>query len=225
MLIENLDKDGLLSTEHVTIVGTGYELKNSKVPIFVAPMARPVVDILSEDQYLWKCSRIRFSTQNIGMKRIPIFGVPFEAAIKLVTEKRNTRHIKSIFRLLHGGQVTDKGLEAELLAHVGVHAGNITLETWQLSRKSSETFYCHAILNAEGNIFNHLDGATITHTKNDHSRLFQHGDKIKGTNYQKQFRLDGEIPFKEAVGIVNAYFLIEQLSLEYFEARRECSEA
>jgi hypothetical protein len=219
-----LDKDGLLTTEHVRIADTGFELKSNGIPIFVAPAAQRVVDILARDADLWNVSRIKFSTENFGMKRIPIFGVPFEAAIKLLTQRHKNKHIKSLFRLLDGDQVACKGLEAELLAHVGIEEDNIKLEAWQLSRQSEETFYCHALLNADGTIFNHLDGAIITHTEEDHSRLFQDGEKVKGTGYQKYFRLDGKIEFDRAVDIVNGYFPIEQISHEYFEVKRENSE-
>jgi len=41
-----LDKDGLLTTEHVRIADTGFELKSNGIPIFVAPAAQRVVVII-----------------------------------------------------------------------------------------------------------------------------------------------------------------------------------
>jgi hypothetical protein len=92
----------------------------------------------------------------------------------------------------------------------------IVLETWQGTESSPEVFYIHAIFSEQASICYHLDGAIILFNPEDKDILFHQGNKLKGYSYQKQFRLDGEIPIQSVFKIVNEYFPIDSLTHECF---------
>lgn len=221
-----LDKDGLLATAHVRAEGEHFKLVTDGSPLFIEPTVRSVVAILQENPDIWSQSRLHFTREHIGKKGVPIFGVPFDAALKLIVENHQ-RLIKSLFQLIPNHQYSGRGLEAALLVHVARKDSteedkpNITLEAWQLVEGVSETFYCHGLLTKNVDHFTHLDGATMQHTEQEKLELFQKGSKVKGLQYRKHFRVDGEIPLDFAMRVLTAYLPTERLSLEYFVAQHE----
>jgi hypothetical protein len=96
------------------------------------------------------------------------------------------------------------GFLGSLVAHVSRKMEDndvrITLEAWETISAGPETFYIHGIFSSVQKVWIHLDGATMNHSDYQKGLLFNKGNKTKGTNYAKHFRLDGRpVTFRKGV--------------------------
>jgi len=196
--------------------------------VWVEPTTRSVADVLRERQDLWQIAKLRLQSRETIQARLPIFGVPFEVALrKLATARPNQRLIKSMFQRVDGDYLesVQRGIVATMVAHLGFDAGvsgpEATLEAWQVPNIEAETFYLHAVFVVNKGCFVHLDGATMYHDVNSKRRLFQRGDKAKGNNKMKYFRLDGEITTDDVCMLGTAFFPLENLATEYLLTQQD----
>src|SRR5262249_32892155 len=92
------------------------------------------------------------------------------------------------------------------------------VESWEWIGQGIEVFYAHMILAPDANTVYHLDGAVVKFESDcEIASIFQTGNKHKGCEYEKYFRLDGEISFENAIELIRAFFPVEELIDEYFE--------
>ena len=144
-----------------------------------------------------------------------MFGVSLQRAIEQL--KRNKIE-KSEFYLANQ---SDDIHYASLLLHIKrrkhSNGGGLALEAWQYCPGHSEVFYLHAESpNFETNA-THMDCATIMFSPDNVKNLFVVCNKIKGQQYQKHFRLDGNIPINEMFRLASFFFPITELVEEAFE--------
>ncbi len=190
--------------------------------MWVAPTARSVAEILRERQNLWKIAKLRVQPRDAIQARAPIFGVPFDLALrKLGTARPNQRLIKSMYQRVDASYLesVQRGIVATMVAHLGFDVGisgpEVTLEAWQVPNVEAETFYLHAVFIVNKGCFVHLDGATMHHDISSKQKLFQRGEKTKGYGKQKYFRLDGEISIEDVRMLAKAFLPLEDLATEY----------
>lgn len=177
--------------------------------------SKPVADYLHNKNDLWMNASIRV-VSGLGITgRAPLYGVNFQ---KAVNEALKKGFIKSQFYL--PAKVNDI-YYSNLLLHVNrrkeSNGSIIQLQAWQYCIDLEEVFYIHAESKDFNFTVHHLDGAKIYMHKSDVAQLFTIGNKIKGDHYEKQFRLDGNIPIKDFYEIIKRYLPIEELVNEAFE--------
>jgi hypothetical protein len=147
--------------------------------------------------------------------RAPMYGVSFQKAVNEALKKGS---IKSQFYL---PEKKDDVYYSNLLLHVErrkeSNGSIIQLQAWQYCIDTEEVFYVHAESQDFNSTVSHLDGAKIYFNKKDLAQLFIEGDKIKGDYYEKQFRIDGNIPLKDFYEIIKKFLPIEELVNEAFE--------
>lgn len=220
-MLESLqDADGLVPLKHVHIDQHDHRellLGKGGTRVYVDPHAFGVADIILSRTHLCEIARLRLSTSRTGMKRLPIFGVPFDRAVQNARAARPGFLLKSMYKLVENQDLESRGLCATLVAHARRTSENVQVEAWQLIPGNAETYYVHALLDTGATIFQHLDGATMLHSADDAEVLFNAGIKRKGGEYLKYFRLDGEVQTEEGLELVRAYLPNEKLNHEYFE--------
>lgn len=184
---------------------------------FPPPEILGVLELVVPDEALWASARIRVLPEEWRQKRVPIFGPSFSAALRAAVSKGL---VKSRFSLLDSDRVKGTGLAAHLivhLAHVGVQQGlsMLKVEAWEPLGTDGEAFYVHGVFGTDSHGFTHLDGAVIWFAAEDLNRLVNDGKKLKGLEYQKQFRLDGDLSADVAFEIIRRFVPISELVDEY----------
>lgn len=219
------DDDGLVSMEHIESEMYFYSrelrIKATNQQVFVDPYARGVLNIVAEKRYLLPLTKIMLYESEWGMKGAGIFGVPFDKGIELAAKARPGLLLKTMHKVIPPSDVFNYGSCATLVTHVQRASDYIQIEAWQFIGAGSRTYYLHGKLDPSGSKFTHLDGATMEHNESDAETLFQHGTKVKGTNYQKRFRLDGTFDKEDALAIVREYCPVQSLMNEYLEKYTE----
>lgn len=232
-LAQFLTDDGLINTNHLEIIRSPYDLllnrcgfifrllfsKDTPLLLYPEPCITEVLDYLFPNTHLWSQAAIRVLQRDSSMKGAPIYGPNFRRAIEIALKER---FVKSKFQVSKPEHFRGKGLLADILVHLGRTKEEngesfLELQAWETLDASEEVFYIHARMTEAADLFVHLDGAIIYFTSESKRQLFAKGKKIKGSSYEKQFRLDGRIAPNEAFEIINAYLPIDELSSEYFE--------
>ncbi len=223
-IIESLkNNDGLVPSSEIRVKRgrQGYTLqlrRFPKVEVFPHLQLSRVVELLAQDDSLWNGSALDVAAMPSIIGRITVFGVPLGRAFKEAT-KRGLQ--KSRFVLPDNSYDPQKGFPADLLLFVSTDSKAPPdvreIQVWEDVRGSSEVFYSHAILSLDSLSVQHLDGATIHFTEQQKTELFNKGHKLKGRSYRKHFRLDGHFPLSTAIELMQAYFPIEELTMEALE--------
>lgn len=224
MLKSFQDDDGLISLQNVDldpIWPRRLFLKKNHQQVYIEPYAFGVADIILNRPDLISIAKLQLHERYFGMKGVPIFGLSFDLAVEKAKQARPRFLLKSMFKLLDPEKFHEYGLCATLVVHIRNDPEFIQIEAWQFIEGDSRTYYIHGLLNSSCETFSHLDGATMNHKEDDASRLFEKGIKMKGSCYQKRFRIDGVIDTKDALTLASAYLPNEQLNAEYFETSRE----
>ncbi len=224
--------EGLIATSSLRWEGGHLRLADSSKEVWVHPVAESVADVLITREDLWRIAQLRVQTRSVIQARTPIFGVPFDVALrKLLGINPHQNHIKSMFQRVDAYDLESdrRGVVATLVAHLGFYHGQagpeVSLEAWQIPNLEAETFYLHGIFSIRKECFTHLDGATMYHDLGSKYQLFQQGVKAKGYQKQKYFRLDGEIGIDDVRSLGSAFFPLEDLAAEYLLTREEASNA
>jgi hypothetical protein len=216
------DKDGLVRCEYLTreTAKNTFTLRTHKgrgVVVVASSYAQSVASYISVRQYLWEVAAIRVLSGPRISSRAPMFGVPFRRAVEIALQNGLT---KCEFYL---PERKDDVYYASLLFHVDKRKESngsvLVLQVWQYCPGLPEVFYIHAeSSNFEGTV-SHLDGAIIHFPPEEIETLFKSGDKLKSLQYEKQFRLNGEIPMEDMLNIVSEYFPVKELVDEAFRVR------
>lgn len=174
-----------------------------------------VADYISGNPHLWESAAIRVVPGRGISGRALMFGVPFQRAVEMVLHKE---YMKCEFYL---PDQKDDVYYATLLFHVNRRKESsgavVELQVWQYCPGISEVFYVHAESSDFSTHVSHLDGAVIRFPPEEVVKLFRYCEKIKGTDYEKQFRLDGQIPIRDMLNIVSAYLPVTELVDEAFQ--------
>lgn len=215
-----LTKDGLLPCSNLILHkgNRSYTLwlrDHYDISVAPNPYASLVTDYISRDPQLWNASAIRVIPNRTIYNRIPMYGVSFTKAIKKAFQEG---FMKCIFYLPEKmGDV----YYAALLFHINKRKESnksmLELQVWQYCPDQTEVFYLHAESPDFNNHITHLDGAIIHFTPDEIKQLFRSGNKIKSHQYEKQFRIDGNISFQDMLKIVSAYLPVTELVDEAFE--------
>lgn len=216
---ETFTKDGLIRCSDLIRVSDRYSytlwLRQSDF-ITVEPntYTSSVTDYISGDPRLWNSAAIRVVSGRGSSGRAPMFGVPFRQALGIALRKG---FVKCEFYL---PDQRDDVFYATLLFHLNKRKDSngsvIELQVWQYCPGISEVFYVHAESLDFMSRVTHLDGAIIHFAPDEVVQLFTFCEKIKSQHYEKQFRLDGDIPMQDMLNIVSSYLPVTELVDEAF---------
>ena len=188
--------------------------------VFVEPKVRSVFDYFIDNESLKNISKIRFIEHHIDMKRAPIFGVPFVEAFNKIKLSGN-RKVQSSYQRTDWAEKEKFGVMGTLVAHIEKIEHCIKFECWELFNVDSDIFYVHGEIDLHDEVFTHLDGATISYTKEEMDKLMHQKSISRGVKKDKLFRLDGKISFADGSNILNMFLPLEDLSCEYLEVLAE----
>lgn len=220
------DHDGLVPMKHIEMhffYSRELRIKATNQQVFVDPHARAVLDVIGQRRHLLPIAKLMLHEKEHGMKGVGIFGVPFDKGIELAAKAQPGFLLKTMHKAIPPGEDFVYGVCATLVTHIQRSSEYIQFEAWQFVRSDAPIYYLHGLMDASGGNFTHLDGATILHNKSDVEALFQHGTKVKGTKYQKWFRLDGTFNKEDALAIANVYCPVQALMTEYLEQYTDLS--
>jgi hypothetical protein len=227
-------EDNLVPTSHLQWKDGCLYLENSHEQVYVEPRVQRVFDYLRDRKDLWEVAQIKVHTDEYGLLGAPIFGVPFDVALSLLSEYNSSQSIvKSMFQRTDDKSLFDArlGVVATLVAHLSRSRPNtadevlLSLEAWEIMNVDAETFYIHGLFSIEKRCFIHLDGATMFHDDSGKQFLFQQGNKVKGYNYRKHFRLDGVLDINTVKDLVTAFLPLEDLTTEYVLTHQQVNNA
>lgn len=211
-------KDGLFPCKYL-------EQKNNQFwfnDVRVSPnnSSKSVAKYLFERKELWRNSCVRIVDGGLGTSgRAPMYGVSFQKAVEEAFLKQGC--IKSQFYL---PEKKDDIYYSNLLLHINQRKESngsiIQLQAWQYCIGLKEVFYIHAESKDFKSTVQHLDGAKIFYQHpEDIKDLVINGNKIKGDSYEKQFRIDGNIPMLDFYAIIKKYLPVQELVEEAFEEK------
>ncbi len=209
------DEDGLVSMKLVQIGKDGnMSIENQRVetPFEI----EGIVDILKNDSFLRSITKIYLEKKWDGTRSrsgAPIIGVPFSAGLQNAISGKRTGW--SLFNTQ--SNLTEQGISGSLLANYNKRNYEIDFQLWEIILPlDDETYYIHGIYNLKKNCFSHFDGALIDIDQVTKEKMFRFPHiPDKKFNYQKLFKLDGEIPVENATQLMYSYLPIENLSFEY----------
>lgn len=215
------DKDGLIPVAEICAPinhERAYTLIKSGEKIYLDPVARGVADVIFKSRELQEISKLRFTEQDCSMKGARIFGLPFQLALENAKAAYPGSLLKSIFKRIDLECQSGNGVCATLVTHIQKTLEYIQIEAWQCTENNiSQTYYLHGIIKKHSGFFEHLDGATIDHSPVEVDDIFERGNKSKGVNYEKKFRIDGVVSRKNIIEVATAFFPNDDLTFEYFE--------
>lgn len=190
----------------------GYDLvftDNPDVEAFPVPESDFVADALVKRPDLWSQAAIRLTYHPSIWGSAPLFGVPFHQAVEIAIKAGHTKskyYLPEVHReggyeslLLHLREVNDK--RGKLLQ----------LEAWEHKPGSKFAHYLHAMSPDFESQVVHLDGALIQYSGCDLDTLLLETKKVKGTSYQKYFRLDGHFSITDMHTLATAFLPGQQL--------------
>lgn len=216
----HLTEDGLIPCNCLLIRRgfEGYDLAFADYPdveVFPVPESDFVAGVLVGRPDLWSQAAIRLTYHPTIWGSAPLFGVPFRRAIEVAVKAGHTKskyylpetHLEGGYEslLVHLRKVEDK--RGKLLQ----------LEAWQYRPGNEFAHYLHAMSPDFESQIVHLDGATIRYSGRDLDTLLLETKKVKGTHYEKFFRLDGQFSIDDMHTLAMAFLPGEQLYNEALE--------
>lgn len=209
------DKDGLVYCRD--LADAGGRLYCGDEEVYVAPECRGVTDFLLANRALWQVARIHINRVDVRLKRAPIIGVPFSQALTAALCSGRQRQ-KSLFQVQDWTHYKGKAVIATLLAHTKKKRYFLEFEAWQVLDISDETFYVHAQIEESLGFVLHIDAATQLHTAEERQIMTVKGERVRGQQYTKHFRLDGELAIPVAETLMNLFLPVEPLTHEFLAA-------
>jgi hypothetical protein len=196
----------------------GYDIvfaEDQDVQVFPVPESALVVDYFVENSAIWELAAFRATHAPAIFGSAPIFGVPFHRAVEKALKER---FVKAKYFL---PETFLRGKFSTLLLHLrkvkDVRGELLQMEAWQCVPGSSFAHYVHALSKDFESGAVHFDGATIKYSDDDLDALFQGSEKIKGHDYKKHFRLDGQFSMEHLHRIARRFLPVESLYNEAFE--------
>ncbi len=214
-------KDGLIKCNDVIFENNAraryFWYKHKTVALFPTIYSSPIIQYLIDKPLLWNNCAIRFTYTRSVHARAPMFGVPFEKAIRIVMEKG---FIKSKFYLPKKNDYIYPSLLIYLNRRKESNNSMLELQAWLYIDGSAEVFYIHSESPDFINSVNHIDGAIMHCDQQEIHDIFINNKKIKCRDYQKQFRIDGSISVNEMIILIDVFFPLEELTQEAFSVEK-----
>lgn len=215
--------DGLIPSEKIRIrkSSDGYDLvfdEDPDVEVFPVPESGAVIDTLVSYPHLWKQASVRVTFHPTISGSAPLFGVSFRQALEQAVSTGSL--IKASYYL---PDIYQDGRYKQLLLHLrkvdDIRGELLQLEAWQYSPKGGSAYYLHAMSTDFESSIVHFDGATVSYSSDDLDHLFIKSEKVKGKNYQKHFRLDGDLSVSEMHILATAFLPTQELYDEALHVR------
>jgi len=216
-IADKTDKDHLVSTQLISVINPTLFKIGVK---FFFPHWRTVkiIDYLFDKPDLWMASKLLLTTQRGMHAAARVFGLTFQQAVEKL---RRAGIEKARLYCEEQQQFLTEGVVAEMLTSVVADDdGLITLQMWQGVENVDEVFYAHGILDRDKGKFRHFDCAIISFSIRDKELLFDNNSKVKGCQYQKLYRIDGELDPGDIYEIANRFFPLDRLIDEFFTIGR-----
>lgn len=217
-LLSLADDDGLIRTDSIDEILDGYIIRINDKWLFPDFRIKRIIKYLSDNQDLWKCSKIALTKKRRTVSGAIMYGVRFGKAIEILQNSDLTRARLYCDKLQDFSEI---GVVAEML--VSVYAENkelINIQIWQGVKGDCEVSYMHGLMNRESRQYEHFDFAVIDMDISDQVKLFSYNEKIKGNHRKKIFRIDGNIKEAHVFELSNLFFPLDHLIDEYFEIER-----
>jgi hypothetical protein len=213
VLIKKRDFDELVDTRYIKFTKQSFFTIDNKW-VFADNRINRIVDYIINIPELWEKSKLSLRSSRKVLSRARVFGITFKQAVDKVQLKG---YEKARLYCEKQKDFSELGVIAEMLAITSNDSeGQISFEVWQGVINVQEVFYAHAILNKDKTKFCHFDCAVIDFDISDKELLFNENRKIKGNNYEKLFRIDGQIDFCHVFNIADKFFPLDSLIEEYF---------
>jgi hypothetical protein len=215
----SLTSDGLLPCKLISINNesgrTRLFFSDKGIEVFPVSFNLMAIRYLAKYPHLWEQAEIRVTFGRSMLARAPVFGVPFQKAVKIALTRGKMRS-----KFYFPGRIENQTYETLLiqLDQINDAKGNLLqLQAWQHSPCTQRAHYIHALSpDFETHIY-HLDGAIIEYSPEDLDIFLQQSRKVKGHSYNKFFRLDGKIEIEHMHSLAKSFFLTEDLYDEAFE--------
>lgn len=190
-------QDDLLPISQLIVQKDGILLLKCNPEVQVQPHWRveKAARRILERQDLWTKASIRVQVGKSIVWRAFVRGVPFQRAVDIALQERE--HISGFWI---PNQDPDQ-LYSTLLTRLRrrKEASMLALEAWQWIGHGIEVNYVHAIMTSDATEVSHLDGAIVSFSSEEDARtLFWTGEKTKGVNYEKYFRVDANTEAKQS---------------------------
>jgi hypothetical protein len=209
------DKDGLIYSKYIKLSQGKLFLDGQE--IYITPEVNGVFGYLTTNKNLWHAARISVSNSRLGMKRAPIFGIPFRLGLQEALMS-NESHIKAVYQRDDWELIQGHAVVGSLVAHTSSSPDIVEFEAWQILDITSESFYIHAIISKETGLICHLDGATMHHSAEEKTLIASRGKKIRGAAYKKHFRIDGSFHIHVAEELMELYLPLDDLTEEFLQS-------
>lgn len=95
----------------------------------------------------------------------------------------------------------------------------LQLEAWQYTPGNEFAYYLHALSSDFESQIVHFDGAIIRYSGRDLDILLLETKKVKGSHYEKYFRLDGQFNIDDMHTLATAFLPGEQLYNEALDVK------
>lgn len=211
---EFMDKDGLIEIIKIDKIISNRLFELKKKWLFPNKIIHSVLDYILCFAELKKKSKISLTDKRVVTSSARIFGLSFEQALSKLT-RMGLQQARLYCEKEQ--DFSEDGVVAEMLINLTKdNKGIVSIEAWQGVKESCRVHYIHGMMDEEQEVFQHFDGAIIEFEIHELNQLFRENKKLKGNNYKKLFRLDGEISCEHVFELSNRFFPLENLSDEYF---------
>ncbi|EPK8529120.1 hypothetical protein KY228_000564, partial [Acinetobacter baumannii] len=204
-----LTKDNLYPCSRVKIIKNQdrYTLtfQERSIPIFPLGFYYQLCDYFASSEYLWNIAQLQFTYCYSICGSAPLMGLDFKKALDLAIKE------KQAISKFYLPESLNNNIYSNLVFKITSKNNGLQLEIWEYKVNSTYVYYIHALSENNFETLTHLDGATIEFTNDEIQNLLFTNEKIKGKNYNKIFRLDGDIKFSYLHEIAKIFLPIKVL--------------
>lgn len=204
------EKDDLLPCKFIRIdrdqklhASLTFVANKNEIQVFSILENSLVIDYLSKHKEIWDQAALRVTCIPIISGSAPYFGVPFHKALEIALKKGTS---KSKFYL---PATLKNGRHSSLLIQIDrkkTSDASLQLQAWKYSAGDQSARYIHALSTDFSSHISHLDGAIIQFSEADLETHLRESRKIKGYEYKKYFRIDGDIKIKHMHNLAKCFF-------------------
>ncbi len=210
----NLTKDGLFPCSQVNVdrVNGCYNLsiEEGRIPVFPTKDCWFLCNYFVHSEYLWNITQLQFRCYYSIFGSASLRGLNFSKALDIAIKNK-----KYIAKFYHPESLSNN-IYSSLVFKITSKENMMQLEIWEYKVNSNQVYYMHALSEDNFQTLNHLDGATIQFTNSEVRELLFADEKVKGKNYSKIFRLDGNIKFSYLHEIARVFLPLKDLYEEAF---------
>ena len=211
----SLTKDGLFPCSLVNIIKNqdSYNIytQERQLPIFPKSRCWLLCDYFASSEVLWNMAQLEFTYYYSIFGSAPFMGLNFKKALHIALKEK-----QAISKFYHPESLKNN-VYSNLVFKITSKNNVLQLEIWEYKVNSDHVYYMHALSENNFETLIHLDGATIHFTNHEIQNLLFTNEKIKGTNYSKVFRLDGEIALSYLHEIAKIFLPLKALYEEAFD--------